>query len=136
MNKKQVVEFIKDVKFGYLATVGSDNTPSVRPMGIHTVYGDHLYFFTMINSQKVREMDEKPVAEIVWAKHEEQSQLRIKASIEPVNGEAMRQQFMNDNPIIKKILPKEAQHLIRIYRLLPERIFFAPGLVRYEEIHW
>jgi uncharacterized pyridoxamine 5'-phosphate oxidase family protein len=136
MDRQQVIKYIKDVKFGYLATLGLDNTPSVRPMGIHTVYGNQLYFFTMKNSPKVMEINNKPVAEIVWAKHDEQSQLRIKGNIEQVNDEDIRQQFIKDNPIIDLILPKDAQHLIGIYRLKPERIFFSPGLVPYEEIHW
>ena len=53
MTRDEVIDYIKDVKFGYLATVGADGAPRVRPIGITTVYGDDLYFFTFSTTRKV-----------------------------------------------------------------------------------
>ena len=34
MTRSEVIEFIQQVQFGYLATVGADNAPRVRPISI------------------------------------------------------------------------------------------------------
>ena len=77
MTRKEVIAYIQDVKFGYLATIDADHTPRVRPVGMYTVYGDHLYFFTMANTRKAAEIDNNPQVEVVWSKLQEQSQVRI-----------------------------------------------------------
>ena len=77
MTRNEVIAYIQDVKFGYLATVGADHAPRVRPVGMYTVYGDALYFFTTANTRKVAEIDNNPQVEVVWSKLDEQSQVRI-----------------------------------------------------------
>jgi uncharacterized pyridoxamine 5'-phosphate oxidase family protein len=67
MTREQVIAYIQHVKFGYLATVGADNAPRVRPVGMYTVYGDALYFFTLANTRKTAEIDNHPQVEVVWS---------------------------------------------------------------------
>ena len=55
--RDQVIEYIQEVRFGYLATVGADNAPRVRPVGIYTVYGDNLYFFTFSSTRALGPLD-------------------------------------------------------------------------------
>ena len=47
MTRDEIVAYIQQVRFGYLATAGADNVPHVRPIGIYNVYGDGLYWFTL-----------------------------------------------------------------------------------------
>jgi len=42
MTRDEVIAYIQQVHFGYLATVGADNAPRVRPIGMHTVLGTLL----------------------------------------------------------------------------------------------
>lgn len=128
MTRDEVIAFIQEVHFGYLATVGADNTPSVRPLGIYNIYGDDIYFFTFSNLPKCVEIASNPNVEVVWAKLEKMSQVRVKGKAIVVEDEAMNKQF--------KVLPKEAQHLFRLYKIEPKRVAIAEGLVPYTEVAW
>jgi uncharacterized pyridoxamine 5'-phosphate oxidase family protein len=136
MTRDQVAAYIQEVKFGYLATVGADNAPRVRPIGMHTLYGDHLYFFTFGNTRKVAEIENNPQVEVVWCKLQEQSQVRIRGKMVVEEDEAVVQQFKQDNPIVARMLPQEAQHLFRLYRLQPEVVEIAEGMVPYTSVDW
>jgi nitroimidazol reductase NimA-like FMN-containing flavoprotein (pyridoxamine 5'-phosphate oxidase superfamily) len=77
MTRDQIIDYIRDVKFGYLATADADGAPRVRPIGITTVYGDDLYFFTFSTTRKVAEMEANPRVEVVWSKLEQVTQVRV-----------------------------------------------------------
>lgn len=134
--RDEVTKFIQEAQFGYLATVGADNAPRVRPVAIKDIYGDDLYFFTFSNTRKVAEMAANPQVEVVWAKVEELSQVRIKGKAVVVEDEAIQQRFREDNPIVARMLPPGAQHLFRLYKITPETVSMAKGLVPYTEIAW
>jgi uncharacterized pyridoxamine 5'-phosphate oxidase family protein len=136
MTRDEVIKYIQKVEFGYLATVGADGAPRVRPVGIKNIYGDDLYFFTFSNTRKVAEMEANPQVEIVWSKLAELSQVRISGKAVIVADQAMQQRFREDNPIVAKLLPEEAQHLFRLYKIQPEKVEMAQGLVPYTEIAW
>jgi uncharacterized pyridoxamine 5'-phosphate oxidase family protein len=136
MTREQVTSYIQDVKFGYLATVGDDGAPRVRPVGIYTVYGDNLYFFTTANTRKVAEIDANPQVEVVWSKLEAQSQVRISGSMVVEEDPAIIRQFKADNPIVANLLPDAVQHLFRLYRLEPDKVYWAEGMVPYTEVVW
>lgn len=136
MTRDQVIAYIKQVHFGYMATVGADNAPRVRPIGIHNVYGDDLYFFTTSNTRKVAEIENNPQVKVVWCKLEEQSQVRIRGKMVVEKDAVIHQRFREDNPIIAKLLPEGAQHLFRLYKLQPEKVYVAKGMVPYTEVDW
>ena len=136
MTRDQVIAYIQEVRFGYLATVGADNAPRVRPIGIYNVYDDDLYFFTFSNTRKVAEIEANPQVEVVWCKLQEQSQVRIRGKMVVEEDEAIQQRFREDNPIVAKLLPEQAQHLFRLYKLQPEVVEMAEGMVPYTEVDW
>jgi uncharacterized pyridoxamine 5'-phosphate oxidase family protein len=136
MTRDEVVEYIKQVQFGYLATVGADNAPRVRPVSIKDVYGDDLYFFTFSTTRKVAEMEANPQVEVVWSKPEETSQVRVSGTAVAVDDEAVHGSFLEDNPIASKILPEGTQHLFRLYKIQPDKVEMAKGLVPYTEVAW
>ena len=134
MTRDQVIEFIKEVHFRYLATVCADSTPRVRPIGIDTVYDDDLYFFIFSTTRKVAEIEANPYVEVAWAK--ELSQVRVRGKAAIVNDEDIQLKFKKDNPIVAKILPAGAEHLFRLYKAQPEKVEVADGLVPYQEVAW
>ena len=136
MTRDEVIAYIQEVHFGYMATVGADNAPRVRPIGIYNVYGDDLYWFTLSNTRKVAEIEANPQVEVVWSRLEEQSQVRISGKTVVVQDEAIQQQFRQDNPIITKLIPEVAQPLVQIYKLEPEKVHIAQGMVPYTEVAW
>ena len=136
MTREQAIEFIKEVRFGYLATVGADNAPRVRPLAIDTIYDHDLYFFTFGTTRKVAEVKSNPQVEVVWAKLKELSQVRVRGRASVVDDEAVQRRFKEDNPIVAKILPSGAEHLFVLYKIKPEKVEAAEGLVPYKEIDW
>jgi uncharacterized pyridoxamine 5'-phosphate oxidase family protein len=136
MTRDEVTAYIQDVHFAYLATMGTDGTPRVRPVGMHTIYGGCLYFFTFGNTRKVAEIEDNPQVEVVWCKPQEQSQVRIRGKMLLEEDEAIQQRFKQDNPMVTRMLPEEAQHLFRLYRLQPEAVEMARGLVPYTTVDW
>lgn len=136
MTRNEIIAYIQDVKFGYLATVGADHAPRVRPVGMYTVYGDALYFFTMANTRKTAEIANNPQVEVVWSRLEEQSQVRISGQMAVEEDKGVIQRFKADNPIVANLLPDAAQHLFRLYKLQPEKVYWAGGMVPYTEVAW
>ena len=136
MTRQEVEAYIREVKFGYLATVDADNAPRVRPVGIKDIYGDDLYFFTFVTTRKVAEIANNPKVEVVWSKLTDQSQVRISGTMVVEEDPAIQQRFKEDNPVVSNMLPEGAGHLFRLYRLEPEHVYMAKGLVPYTEVAW
>lgn len=136
MDKQEIMSYIKEVHIGFLATIGEDNRPRVRPVAVHSIYNDCLYFFTFGHTRKVEEMEANPRIEVVWSKLEEQSQVRIGGDVALETNEELHQKFIADNPMVTKMLPPEARHLFRLYRFTPVTVEAAAGLVPYEKVAW
>jgi len=136
MTRNEVTAYIQNVHFGYLATMGADGAPRVRPVGMHTIYGDCLYFFTFGNTRKVAELEANPRVEVVWSKPQEQSQVRIRGLMSLEEDETIQQQFKDDNPMVARMLPEEARHLFHLYRLQSDAVEMARGLVPYTTVEW
>jgi len=127
---------IQEVQFGYLATIGTDGSPCVRPISIKDVYGDDFYFFTFNTTRKVAEMEANPRVEVVWMKMDGMSQARVKGDAAPVTDEAVIKQFMADNPMASQIIPPGGEHLFALYKIVPAKIEAATGMVPYTEVEW
>ena len=136
MTREEAIEFIKGAHFGYLATIGTDGRPRVRPVGIHTVYGNDLYFFTFSNTRKCGELAATPYVEVVWTDAKSLSQVRIRGLCSVVEDPAVKQRFKEDEPFVNKILPPGAEHLFCLYRIEPEIVEAAEGLVPYQQVAW
>lgn len=136
MTRDEAIEYIKEVHFGYLATVSEDNRPRVRPVGIDTIYGDDIYFFTMSVLPKCSEIEANPNVEVVWSKLDKVSQVHVKGQASVVEDEGLINRFKEENPMVSKALPEGTEHLFRLYKITPEEVEMAEGLVPYTEIDW
>jgi uncharacterized pyridoxamine 5'-phosphate oxidase family protein len=136
MTREQAIEFIKGAHFGFLATVGTDNCPRVRPIGIHTVYERDVYFFTFAGTRKVAELAANPQVEVVWTNPRTLAQVRVRGRSSLVTDEATQQRFRDEEPIVAKLLPAGAEHLFRLYKIQPEAVEAAEGLVPYQPVVW
>jgi uncharacterized pyridoxamine 5'-phosphate oxidase family protein len=136
MTRDQAIEFIKQVGVGYLATVCADNTPRVRPMGMHTFYDGDMYFFTLSPTRKVAEMKANPQVEAVWTNMKDLSQVRIRGRANIVEDESIQKRFMQDNPKVAQIVTPKTEKLFCLYKITPETVETAEGLVPYKEIDW
>ena len=137
MTREEAIEFIKKVHIGYLATIDTDNKPQVRPVAMDTFYGDDLYFFTFCTTRKVAEMAAHPQVEVVWVSMEaNMTQVRLSGRAAVVTDEAVKQRFKDDNPKVAELLPPGAEQLFQLYKVTPEKVEVAEGLVPYEVIAW
>jgi hypothetical protein len=90
----------------------------------------------MANTRKVAEIDAHPQVEVVWSKLDEQSQVRIGGTMAVEEDPEVIRQFKADNPIVANLLPAPVQHLFRLYRLEPAKVYWAEGMVPYTEVNW
>jgi uncharacterized pyridoxamine 5'-phosphate oxidase family protein len=135
-NRDQVIEFIKDVKFAHLATLGTDNVPRARPLAAHTVYGDAVYFFTFKTTRKVAEIAAHPQAELVWTKLQDNAQVRMRGPVTLEEDAQVQARFKADNPMVGRMLPPGAEQLFTLFKLMPEVVEAVVGLKPYTQIGW
>jgi uncharacterized pyridoxamine 5'-phosphate oxidase family protein len=136
MTRDEAIAFIKRAHFGYVATRDVDDGVSVRPVGIDTVYGNNLYFFTFAGTPKVRQIASDPSVAIVWADCDTLSQVRIKGTAHVEDDPAIIARFKADNPMVGKLLPPGAESLFTLFRVEPRTVQAANGLVPYEPVDW
>jgi uncharacterized pyridoxamine 5'-phosphate oxidase family protein len=136
MTREQAIEFIKQVHIGYLATIDTENKPQVRPVAVDTFYDDELYFFTFCTTRKVAEMAAHPQVEVCWTNVENLTQVRFSGRSAVVTDEGIQKRFKEDNPKVAELLPPEAAQLFQLYKVIPEKVEAAVGLVPYEQIAW
>lgn len=136
MNRDEAIAYIKEVEFGYLATIGTDNAPRVRPVGMKDVYGDALYFFTFRNTRKAAEVAANPQVEVVWSKPGTMSQVRVRGTMVEEADPAVCRRFKDDNPMVAKLLPPGAEGLFLLYKLEPQMVEAAQTLGPYTEVTW
>lgn len=134
--REQVIEFIKDVKFAYLATLGTDGVPRARPLAAYTVYGDGVYFFTFKTTRKVAELAATPQAELVWARYSDNAQVRIRGAVTLEEGAEIQERFKADNPMVAQMLPPGAEHLFALFKLEPSAVEAVVGLKPYTQVAW
>jgi uncharacterized pyridoxamine 5'-phosphate oxidase family protein len=134
--RDQVIEFIKDVKFAHLATLGTDNVPRVRPLAASTVYGDAVYFFTFKTTRKVAEITAHPQAELVWARLQDNAQVRMRGPVALEQDAVVQARFKAGNPVVARMLPPGAEHLFTLFKLTPEVVEAVVGLKPYTQVAW
>ncbi|MBN1873994.1 MAG: pyridoxamine 5'-phosphate oxidase family protein [Anaerolineae bacterium] len=134
--REQVIEFIKDVKFAYLATLGTDNVPRVRPLAASTIYGDAVYFFTFKTTRKVAEMMAHPQVELVWARIGDNAQVRMRGTVILEEDGDVQARFKTDNPMVAQILPPGAEQLFALFKLVPDVVEAVVGLKPYTQVVW
>jgi uncharacterized pyridoxamine 5'-phosphate oxidase family protein len=134
--REQVIGFIEEVKFAHLATLGTDGVPRARPLAAYTVYGDAVYFFTFKTTRKVAELAAHPQAELVWARMQDQAQVRMRGPVALEQDTEVQTRFKADNPMVGRMLPPGAEHLFALFKLTPRVVEAVVGLKPYTQVAW
>jgi uncharacterized pyridoxamine 5'-phosphate oxidase family protein len=134
--RNQVIEFIQESKFAYLATLGTDGEPRARPLAAHTVYGDAIHFFTFKSTRKAAELAAHPRAELVWARLQDNAQVRMRGPVTLEEDAAVVARFKAENPIVARMLPPDAEHLFALFRLTPQVVEAVVGFKPYTQVAW
>ena len=134
--REQAIEFIQDCRFAYLATLGRDGVPRARPLAAHTVYGDAVYFFTFKTTRKAAELAAHPQAELVWARLQDNAQVRMRGPVALEEDAEVQARFKADNPMVAQMLPPGAEPLFALYKLTPEAVEAVVGFKPYTWVTW
>jgi uncharacterized pyridoxamine 5'-phosphate oxidase family protein len=134
--REQVIAFIQEVRFGYLATRGQGRTLRVRPVGIKSISGNELYLVAVNSPRKENESIAERPAEVVWTQQSTNTQVRIRGRIMATDEAEAQRRFREDNPRVARMLPPDAQPFFRLYKLIPEKVETSKGLLPYTEIAW
>ena len=72
----------------------------------------------------------------MWIDAKELSQVRVQGLCTVVDDIEVKQRFKQDEPFVDKILPPGAENLFCLYKITPERVEAAEGLVPYQTVEW
>jgi uncharacterized pyridoxamine 5'-phosphate oxidase family protein len=134
--REQVIAFIQEVRFGYLATRGTSRTPRIRPVGIKSVSGNDVYLVAVNNARKGNELTTERQVEVVWTQQGTDKQVRIRGQVVAADEAEVARRFREDNPHVARMLPSGAEPFFRLYRLSPEKVETSVGLTPYTEAAW
>ena len=110
---KRVVDFLKKSQTQYLATIGIDRKPKVRPFQFKLEDDGRLYFSTTNDKQVYREISQHPYVELC-ACGENWSWLRLSGKVV----------FSEDRSIKSRII-EEAIPLIKAVYKTPDNLLWA-----------
>ena len=99
---KEVIDFLKKSQIQYLATVGLDGKPKVRPFMFMLEEGGKLYFCTSNEKKVCNEIKNQPWIEFC-ASGENFSWLRLNGKAVFSNDIAIKDKILEGNPIVKSI---------------------------------
>jgi len=112
----RVKEFLVKSGFQYLATVGLDGRPKVRPFQFMTEEKGKLYFCTA-NSKKVfKEMKAQPYVEFC-ASGEDNSWMRLAGRAVFVDDKAIKAKALEASPLVKSIYKTPDNPIFEVFYL-------------------
>lgn len=97
-----VTDFLKKSQVQYLATIGIDGKPKVRPFQFMLEDGGKLYFCTSNEKNVYKEIENQPYVEFC-ASGENFSWLRLKGKAIFSQDIAIKSKIQDSNPLVKSI---------------------------------
>jgi uncharacterized pyridoxamine 5'-phosphate oxidase family protein len=99
---KEVIEFLNNSPAQYLATIGTDGNPKVRPFKFMLQDGGKLYFCTANNKPVFQEIQKHPQVEFC-APGENFSWMRLAGKVVFSHDLAMKAKVLEASPLVKSI---------------------------------
>lgn len=119
--RERALAVIKKAKFPFLATVGADGQPRVRPVSPVRVEGFVLYVANLRRYGKTAEIAAEPRVELCYL-DEGHDQVRITARAEIVTDRAVIESIWADNALLRRYLGTPDNPELIIYRMAPVRV--------------
>jgi len=99
---KEVIQFLKDSGVHYLATVGADGKPKVRPFQFMTEDGGRLCFCTSNKKKVFSEIRARPAVELC-AMGPNSSWMRLSGKAVFLADAALKTKVLEASPLVKSI---------------------------------
>ena len=113
---KIVTDFLRNSQVQYLATVGIDGKPKVRPFQFMLEEGGKLYFCTSNEKNVYREIEKQPYVEFC-ASGENFSWLRLKGKVVFSQDMAIKSMILDGNPLVKSIYKTPDNLIFEVFYL-------------------
>jgi general stress protein 26 len=133
--RERAANVVRRAKFPFLATVGPDGQPRVRPVSPVRVESDFvLYVANLRRYGKTAEIAAEPRVELCYL-DEAHDQVRITAVAEIVTDSAVLADIWADNPLLRKYLGTPDNPELIIYRCRPVRVrYMREWALEYHEV--
>lgn len=113
---KNIVGFLTRSEVQYLATIGTDGRPKVRPFQFMLEEGGRLYFCTSSTKQVYEEMQANPYVELC-ASGENFSWLRLSGRVHFCNDTAVKAKVLEASPLVRSIYRTPDNPILQIFCL-------------------
>ena len=113
---KKVVDYLKNNPNQYLATIGLDGKPKIRPFQFMFEENGKLYFCTSNNKEVYRELHMQPYIELCVS-GENSSWLRLQAKVNFSESLSAKERIMELSPLVKSIYKSPDNPLLEVFYL-------------------
>ncbi|MCD6393056.1 MAG: pyridoxamine 5'-phosphate oxidase family protein [Planctomycetes bacterium] len=116
MSSSEILQFIKDNPVFYLATC-IDNEPRVRVMRLYQAGGDGIIFNTSSRKSLHKQLQANPAVELCFYDDREGMQVRIRGKVQLVEDPKVRNEMVENNPVLAAVVFSRTEEGLAIYRL-------------------
>ena len=113
---RAVVDFLVNSQIQYLATVGADGHPKVRPFQFMLAESGRLYFCTSNQKNVIKEIQQQPYIELC-ASGENFSWLRLNGKVVFSKDLAIKEKVQDASPLVKSIYQRPDNPEFEIFYL-------------------
>lgn len=114
---KEIIKFLEESRVQYLATIGIDGKPKVRPFQFMLESDGKLYFCTSNKKKVYEELNQNPYLEISATSSDLSSWIRISGKAVFSDDIKIKQQIIEENPFIKSIYKSADNPIFEIFYL-------------------
>lgn len=111
-----IVSFLNDNPIQYLATIGLDNKPKIRPFQFMLEDNGKLYFCTSNKKEIFKELKNNPYVEISIA-DKNFSWLRLNGKVVFSNDENIKKKILENSPLVKSIYKNFDNPIFEVFYL-------------------
>lgn len=99
---KEYIDYLIQSKFQYLATIGLDHKPKLRPFQFMFEHDGKLWFCTSNQKEVYRELQKNSSIELC-ASQEDMSWMRLSAEVVFENHMEVKEKILEHSPLVKHI---------------------------------
>lgn len=114
---EEVIEFLEKSKLQYLATIGLDGKPKVRPFQMMFEDGGKIWYCTGNNKAVYQELLQRPDVEFCASGDRGMTWLRISAKVVFDDNLAIKEKILEHSPLVKSIYKKKDNPLLEVFYL-------------------
>ena len=113
---KELIDYLDNSQIQYLATIGMDQKPKVRPFQFMFEYDGKLWFCTSNQKEVYRELQVNPFVELC-ATNEDMSWIRIKGTVMFSKDLHVKEKVMDTSPLVKSIYQEATNPFFEVFYL-------------------